>query len=157
MTVPLIVTGLVVIAFVWWAIRLSKRQSEAKKEAIAQLAEEQEQLAAFDIHALVRAEVDDLGLREVNGATDVADSVLLKTWNQSRDTVSRCSSRDMLRYVVREGIDPTTALDDDVELVCDDFGDTGVPDSGTRAEDASDVTADGESTSEDGTPPTSTS
>lgn len=121
MTIPLVVTALVVIGFIAWAVRLSRRQSAAKKEAIAQLAEEQEQIAAFDIHALVKAEVDDLGLREVAGAKGVNDSVLLKTWNQSRDVVDGCSSRDMLRYVVKDGVDPSEALDDDVQLVCADF------------------------------------
>lgn len=156
MTFPLIVTGVVIVAFLAWAIRLSKRQSAAKKAAIAQLAEEQEQLTGFDIHALVRAEVDDLGLREVNGSTGIADSVLLKAWNQSRDTVNKCSSRDMLRYVVRKGVDPTTALDEDVVLVCDDFGDTGAPSSETRAQDTPNITTDSESVSEEGPPPTPT-
>jgi hypothetical protein len=150
MTVPLIMTGLLVIGFIAWAIRLSRRQSAAKKEAIAQLAEEQEQLSSFDIHALVRAEVDDLGLRTVNGAEGVPDSVLLKTWNQSTDTVNGCSSRDLLRYVVREGVDPTVATDDDVELICDGFGEAAVPMTEAPAEEESSVAPDLERVEDEG-------
>lgn len=127
MTIPLVVTALAVAGFIALAVRLSRRQSAVKKEAIAQLAKEKEQIAAFDIHALVRAEVDDLGLRDVAGAEGVNDSVLLKTWNQSRDVVDGCSSRDMLRYVVRDGVDPSVALDDDVELVCADSAPSSTP------------------------------
>jgi len=121
MTVPIVVTVLVIVGFIAWAIQLSRRQSANKKAAIAELAEQQEQLAGFDIFALVDAEVAELQLKEIEGSSEIPASVLLKQWNQSSELVSNCPSRDMLRYVVRTGINPAEATDDDVDLVCDDL------------------------------------
>jgi hypothetical protein len=120
MTVPIVLTVIVVAAFITWAVRLSGQQSERKKAAIADLAERQEKIASIDIYALVQAEVADLGLKEIAGSDGIPESVLLKTWNQSRDLIDSCPSRHMLRYKVRSGVDPSAAIDTDVTLVCDD-------------------------------------
>ena len=121
MTLPLIITRVVVIGFIAWAIHLSRRQSATKKEAIANLQEEQDRFPAFDIHALVRAEVEDLQLREITGAAEVPDSVLLKAWNESQDVVRGCPSRDLLAFVVSDGVESSAALDADVTLICTDM------------------------------------
>ncbi|MEZ5175381.1 MAG: hypothetical protein R2823_04165 [Acidimicrobiia bacterium] len=109
-----------IVAFVAWAIALSRRQSERKKQAIASLQEEQEQLTPFDIHALVDAEVADLGLRAIEGSDGIPSPILLKVWNTSADVVKRCPSRDLLRFVVASGVAAAEAADTDVTLVCDD-------------------------------------
>lgn len=136
MTVPLIITGVVVVAFIAWAVQMSRRQSATKKAAIAELQEEQEKLTSFDIHALVEAEVNDLGLREVAGSADIPDSVLLKTWNESRHIVSGCPSRDLLTFVVRDGVERSHAMDEDVRLVCTEVAGEAASEAETTAEDS---------------------
>ena len=116
-------TALIVIvvlaAFITWGVIASKRTSERKKDAIADLQVQQDQIAPFDIHALVTDEVNDLGLRSINGSTGIPASVLLKTWKENTDLVGRCPSRDLLNFVVTPGVDPSEALDSDVSLGCD--------------------------------------
>jgi hypothetical protein len=119
MTAVLVIV--LVAGFMTWAILASRRQSEKKKLAIADLQAQQDELAVFDIHALVAAEIADLRLKEVRGSAGVPDSVLLKSWNQSLSIVESCPSRDMLKFVVAAGVDPTAAVDGDVVLVCDDM------------------------------------
>jgi len=77
---PVLISALVV-GFIAWAIMLSRQQSQHKKEAIASLQAEKESLPAFSIHALVKAEVADLRLFEIDGASGIPVEVLLKTWN----------------------------------------------------------------------------
>jgi hypothetical protein len=110
---------LAVAAFIAWGVIASKRTSARKKEAIADLQVQQDQMPTFDIHALVSAEVEDLGLRSINGAVGIPASVLLKTWKENTNVVDGCPSRDLLGFVVTKGIDPSEALDGDVSLVCD--------------------------------------
>jgi hypothetical protein len=119
MTAVLIIV--LVAGFMTWAILASRRQSEKKKLAIADLQTQQDELVVFDIHALVAAEVADLRLKEIRGSSGVSDSVLLKLWNQSHSIVESCPSRDMLKFVLAAGVDPATAVDGDVTLVCDDM------------------------------------
>ncbi|MDA2979160.1 MAG: hypothetical protein O3B42_05285 [Actinomycetota bacterium] len=121
MNMPVVFVVVLVAGFMTWAILTSRRQSEKKKLAIADLRAQQDELAEFDIHALVAAEVADLRLKEVRGSSGVPDSVLLKLWNQSDAIVGSCPSRDMLKFVVAAGVDPAAAVDGDVTLVCDDI------------------------------------
>ena len=127
-----------------WAMLTSRKQSQKKKQAIADLQAEQDQLVVFDIYALVADEVADLRLKEFQGSTGVSDSVLLKLWNQSQSVVEGCPSRDMLRFVVADGVDPTAATDGDVTLTCDDMAsDRGQPivDQGPSDESPDEATA----------------
>lgn len=119
MSVAIIV--LAVAAFIAWGIIASRRTSARKKEAIADLKTQQERIQPFDIHALVSAEVEDLGLRSVSGAAGIPAAVLLKTWKDGAETVDGCPSRDLLRFVITPGLDPSEATDPDVTLVCDDM------------------------------------
>ena len=121
MNTTVVLVIVLVAGFMTWAILTSRRQSEKKKIAIADLQAQQDELVVFDIHALVAAEVADLRLKEVRGSSGVPDSVLLKLWNQSESTIASCPSRDMLEFVVAAGVDPATAVDGDVTLVCDDM------------------------------------
>lgn len=116
---PVVISALIV-GFIAWAIMLSRQQSQRKKEAIASLQEEKESLSAFSIHALVEAEVADLGLAEIDGAKDIPAEILLKTWNTSQHIVAKCRSRESLRFTTAEGVQPGNATERDVDLVCDD-------------------------------------
>jgi hypothetical protein len=117
------VTALIVIvavaAAITWGVIASRRTSARKKEAIADLQVQQDQIAPFDIHALVAAEVADLGLRSIKGSTGIPASVLLKTWKEGVEIVNECPSRDLLSFVVTAGVDPSEALDSDISLVCE--------------------------------------
>lgn len=101
-----------------WGIVASKRTSENKKAAMADLKVQKEQVEPFDIHALVSAEIADLGLREINGAAGIPAPVLLKAWKEGTETINGCPSRDLLSFTVTPGLDPSEARDSDVSLVC---------------------------------------
>ena len=115
-------TAVIIIAAVGgliaWGIVASKRTSETKKVAMADLKVQKEQVEPFDIHALVSAEIADLGLREIDGAAGIPASDLLKTWKEGTETVDGCPSRDLLSFTVTPGLDPSEALDTDVSLIC---------------------------------------
>ena len=110
---------LAVAGLIAWGVVASRRTSENKKEAMADLKLQQEQIEPFDIHALVTAEIADLELRSIPGAAGVPAAVLLKTWKDNTETVNNCPSRDLLSFAVTPGLDPSEALDSDVSLVCD--------------------------------------
>jgi hypothetical protein len=116
---PLIIF-VAVVALIVWGVIASKRTSENKKEAMADLKLQQEQIEPFDIHSLVTDEIADLELRSIPGAVGIPASVLLKTWKDNIETANRCPSRDLLSFVVTPGLEPSEALDPDVSLVCDD-------------------------------------
>lgn len=139
MNLTVVVIVVVVAGFMAWAVSTSRRQSERKKQAIADLQEQQEQLATFDIHALVADEVDDLRLREIIGSAQIPDSILLKSWKQSQSVVQGCPSSDMLKFVVADGVDSSAATGDDVVLVCDDLIDGGQAPTATRVDPVEDV------------------
>jgi hypothetical protein len=115
---PLIIF-VAVVALIVWGVIASRRTSENKKEAMADLKLQQEQIEPFDIHSLVTDEIADLELRSIPGAAGIPASVLLKTWKDNIETANRCPSRDLLSFVVTPGLDPSEALDSDVTLVCD--------------------------------------
>ena len=54
-----------VAGLIAWGVIASRRTSENKKEAMADLKLQQEQIEPFDIHALVTAEIADLELRSI--------------------------------------------------------------------------------------------
>jgi hypothetical protein len=107
-----------VVAFLVVAVVLSRQSSKTKKRAIADLEAEKEDVGAFDIFELVESEVRALDLTSIEGALDIPHGVLLKIWSDSGDVVESCIDRANLRYVVKAGIDPQDATDDDVTLKC---------------------------------------
>ena len=115
---PLIIV-VAVVGLIAWGVVASRRTSENKKEAMADLKLQQEKIEPFDIHALVTAEIADLELRSIPGAAGVPASVLLKTWKDNAETVDNCPSRDLLSFVITQGLDASEAGDSDVSLVCD--------------------------------------
>ena len=83
----------VVVGLLAWGYIVSKRTSENKKAAIAELKVQKEQIEPFDIHALVSAEIAELGLRDISGAAGIPASALLKTWKEGTVIVDGCPSR----------------------------------------------------------------
>jgi len=109
---------LVVFAFLVVGIVLSRQTSKTKKAAIADLEAEKEEVGTFDIFALVESEVNALGLVDIEGSKEIPHGVLLKIWRDNADTVDSCVDRLHLRYVVADGVDPSSATDEDVTLEC---------------------------------------
>jgi hypothetical protein len=109
---------LVIFAFLVVGIMLSRQTTKTKKSAIADLEAEKEEVGAFDILELVESEVNARGLLDIEGSTDIPHGVLLKAWSANEGTVDTCVDRAHLRFVVAEGIDPSSATDEDVTLEC---------------------------------------
>lgn len=112
--------GVVILGGIVWAILLSRQQAHRKKDAMTSLREEKERLVGFNIHALVDAEVEDLKLSEIVGASGIPPEILLTTWRAHQHVVTGCSSRANLRFVVAEGVSAANATASDVTLVCSD-------------------------------------
>jgi hypothetical protein len=78
---------------------LSRATARQKKEAIASLEAERNALASVTILDLVIAEVEDIGLRSIDGSDGVAPEVLLRAWNDARERTKQLD-HDRLRFVV---------------------------------------------------------
>lgn len=114
--IVIIVAG--VLAFLVTGIVLSRITSSRKKEAIASLENEKKAVGRYSIVDLVSEEVDDLGLRSIEGAEGLPPDVLLKVWTTTA-SVHDCDQSN-LRYVITADVTPEEALPDDVKLVRDD-------------------------------------
>ncbi len=121
----IIAIAVVFLALIVTGIVLGRQTKRRKKEAIADLERQREEIAQKDIFALILEEVDDLDLRSIAGADDLQPAVLLKTWKDHATVVEGCPDRSRLRFVVADGVDPAEATDGDVTVVCD--GDTPGP------------------------------
>jgi hypothetical protein len=86
-------------------IVLSRATTRQKQEAIASLEAERKAIGTVSILDLVHEEVEDLGLREIDGADDVAPDILLRAWNDAPDRV-RAADRSDVRLTIRSGADP---------------------------------------------------
>lgn len=75
---------------------LSRQSNRQKQHAVESLKAEREALGTHTILDLVDEEVEELGLRDIDGAQDVAPDVLLRAW---RDAPS--STRDLDKEAVR--------------------------------------------------------
>jgi len=114
----IVVTAAAVVAFLVTGIVLSRITSTRKKEAIASLEQEKKAVGRYSIVDLVAEEVDDLGLRSIEGADGLPPDVLLKAWTDTKSVHDCDHSR--LRYVTDPDVAPGEALPKDVKLVCDD-------------------------------------
>jgi len=114
----IVVTVAAVIAFLVTGIVLSRITSSRKKEAIASLEQEKKAVGRYSIVDLVAEEVDDLGLREIEGAEELPPDVLLKAWTNTK-SVHDCD-RDKLRYVTKPDVNPEDAVPEDVKLICEE-------------------------------------
>lgn len=111
MTVAII--GAVIAFFVVLAL-LSWMQSSRNKEAVADLQREIAETHIPDILELVYQEVDDAGLRNLPGSTDVDPTVLLKVWK--RDGADCPIGKGEFR--IAEGVQASEATEDDVTFEC---------------------------------------
>ena len=103
------------IALVVALVVVSRMTGNRKKEAVASLEAEMEAVGQHSILDLVEEEIEDLNLRLISGADDLPPDVLLKVWSDSPAAV-RSADRSALRYEVRDGVVPSEATPDDVEL-----------------------------------------
>ena len=106
-----------VAAFVIVGIILARQTSSRKQEAVQSLAEEKKTIGAYSITEMADEEIRDLGLRDIEGGSDLASDVVLKVWKDSEHVWRDCDRAD-LRYVVADGIDPAQAVVTDVHLEC---------------------------------------
>lgn len=114
----IVVTVAAVIAFLVTGIVLSRTTAARKKEAIASLEQEKKAIGRYSIVDLVAEEVDDLGLREIEGAEGLPPDVLLKAWT-STTAVHGCD-RSKLRYVVDRDVARGDVEPGDAKLICED-------------------------------------
>ena len=114
----IVVTVAAVVTFLITGIVLSRITSSRKKEAIASLEQEKKSVGRYSIVDLVAEEVDDLGLRSIEGAEELPPDVLLKAWTNTR-SAHNCD-RDRLRYVTEPDVKPQDAMPEDVKLICEE-------------------------------------
>lgn len=96
-------------------VMIGRMQSTRKKEAIADLSREREELHTPDIIELVQDEVDDAGLRDLAGAEGIDPTVLLKVWKRDRNDCAAGQGR----YVTSDGVAPEDATAESVTFECD--------------------------------------
>lgn len=93
---------------------LSRMQSSRNKEAVADLQREIAEVHIPDILELVYQEVDDAGLRDLPGSTDVDATVLLKVWKRDGPDCPVGQGE----FHVADGVEATEATEDDVTFEC---------------------------------------
>lgn len=108
------VLGIGALLFV--GVVLSRQSSRQKKQAVASLEAERRAIGNHTILDLVVEEVDDLGLRDVEGAGDLGPDVLLRAWNDAPPDV-RARDRSELRFTLREGVETSDPGPEDVLLL----------------------------------------
>ena len=101
----------VIVAFVV----IGRMQNARKKDAIADLSREREELHTPDIMELVQEEVDDAGLSDLPGAEGIDPTVLLKVWKRDRDDCAKGQGR----YVTSDAVAHEDATEDFVTFECD--------------------------------------
>lgn len=97
-------------------IVLSRATTRQKQQAIASLEAERKAIGTVSILDLVQEEVEDLGLRDIEGASDVAPDILLRAWNDAPDRV-RAAERSDVQLTIRSGADPEHLEVDDARFV----------------------------------------
>ena len=71
---------------------------------------------------LMRAEIAETGVDQLPGHEGLAGPVMLKVFRRDAAVRERCP-HDEYGFVVRKGIEPAAAIEDDVRLYCDECGD----------------------------------
>lgn len=95
---------------------LSRMGRNRKQEAIADLEREREATKAPDIIELIREEISDLGIDDIDGGDGIDPSILLQVYR--RDVVN-CEDGATRRFVLAEGVDAADADLDSLTLNCD--------------------------------------
>ncbi len=109
----------IIITFLVISAVMGRQSKRNKRAAIEDLEREKEKLAQTDIFTLVIAEIEELALRSIAGATDLQPAVLLKAWKDHTDIAQQCTDRRDLRFVITDGVHPDEATADDVALICE--------------------------------------
>ena len=107
-----------VIAVIVAFVLLGRMQSARKKEAIADLAREMEELHTPDIIELVQEEVTEAGLGDLPGADGLDPTVLLKVWKRDGHGCPKGQGQ----YVVDAAVAPEDATEDSVTFEWDQSG-----------------------------------
>lgn len=71
---------------------------------------------------LMRAEIEETGVERIPGHEGLAGPVMLKVFRRDAAVRERCT-HEGFGFVVRDGIEPETATEDDVRLYCEQCGD----------------------------------
>lgn len=113
MTLAIVAIG---FAFLVVMVLLSRMGRTRKRQALEDLEKEREAFKPPDILELVRQEVVELGLDQLEGAEGIDPSVLLQVYRRDEDN---CEEGATKRFVVADGVDPANADPDTVSLSCD--------------------------------------
>jgi hypothetical protein len=104
-----------IVAFVIVGVVLGRQTAHRKKEAIASLKEEQEKISSVSIIDIANAEIDELGLRTIEGGADLSPDVILRVWKDAPPDLKQLPHTD-LRFVTEEGTEPAEAPVDKVHV-----------------------------------------
>ncbi len=104
-----------------------KKRMSSRERKLAKLKEFEESIPPRPtIQELMAEEVRETGVDQIPGGDGLEVPVRLKVWHRDAHVRSGCAD-DALRFVVNEGVDPATATEDDVMLVCDAVADAPEP------------------------------
>ncbi len=104
-----------IAAFVIVGVVLGRQTAQRKKEAIASLKEEKELISSVSIIDIANEEIDELGLRSIDGGADLAPDVILRVWKDAPPDLRELPHTE-LRFVTEEDIEPADAPIDKVHL-----------------------------------------
>jgi hypothetical protein len=104
----------VLIAIIVIMVLLSRMGTRRKKEAIADLDREREQLRTPSIVELVEEEVREAGIAELPGAAGIDPVILLKVWKRDGPACPPGTGH----FTVAENVGPDKATEDDVTFAC---------------------------------------
>lgn len=82
---------------------------------------------------LVRQEVEETGVEKIPGHEGLSGPVMLKVFKRDQFVVESCT-HEAYEFVIRDGVSPTDALEDDVQLFCSQCGNVAKPDNPEPAE-----------------------
>lgn len=116
MTTGIVAVVVVVIVVIVASVLLERTQGARKKEAIADLAREREELHTPDIIELVQEEVKEAGLDHLPGAEGIDPTVLLKVWRRDGGDCAEGQGR----YVIADDVAPEDAAEESVSFECDE-------------------------------------
>jgi len=114
-----------------------KKRTSSREKKLAKLREFEDSIPPRPtIQELILEEARETGVEEIPGGDGLELPVRLKVWHRDEHVRRNCIDGG-LRYVVHEGVDPASASEDDVMLMCDDPTDLDVP-NGAMTEDTFD-------------------
>ena len=70
---------------------------------------------------LMRQEIEETGVEEIPGHEGLPGPVMLKVYRRDQATRERCA-HNAYEFVIKDGVNPAEAMEDDVRLFCDQCG-----------------------------------